>query len=142
MQYNEQKFYLSDRRKSIEMRVVEFFVRGDPVPKQSFRVLRKGGGYIDGKVRTWQDKVSQRAYEVMEGRSPSRGWIEVELDFVLDHNRRVDLDNLTKGVLDALRKVVYVDDVQINHLHVHKRGGKQAGVYILVTEVVEEEPAS
>jgi Holliday junction resolvase RusA-like endonuclease len=124
------------------MRVVEFFVNGDPIPKQSFRVLRKGGGYIDSKVRTWQDKVSQRAHEAMEGRAPSRGWIEVELDFILGHNRRVDLDNLTKGVLDALRKVVFVDDVQINHLHVHKRGGARTGVYILITEVVEEEPVS
>jgi Holliday junction resolvase RusA-like endonuclease len=122
------------------MRVVEFFVSGDPVPKQSFRVLRKGGGYIGRNVRSWQDKVSQRAYEAMSGRAPSQGWIEVELDFVLDHNRRVDLDNLTKGVLDALRKVVYVDDVQINHLHVHKRGGKRSGVYILVTDESEEAP--
>jgi Holliday junction resolvase RusA-like endonuclease len=122
------------------MRVVEFFVRGDPVPKQSFRVLRKGGGYISRNVRSWQDTVSQRAYDAMAGRAPAQGWIEVELDFVLDHNRRVDIDNLTKGVLDALRKVVYVDDVQINHLHVHKRGGKRTGVYILVTEAVDEEP--
>ena len=120
--------------------MVEFFVGGDPVPKQSFRVLRKGGGYIGRNVRTWQEKVSQRAYEAMEGRQPAKGWIEVELDFVLDHNRRMDLDNLAKGVLDALRTIVYVDDVQINHLHVHKRGGKRCGVYILVSEVVEVEP--
>jgi Holliday junction resolvase RusA-like endonuclease len=121
------------------MRVVEFFVSGDPVAKQSFRVLRKGGGYIGRNVRSWQERVSQRAYEAMQGQAPARGWIEVELDFVLDHNRRVDIDNLTKGVLDALRKVVYVDDVQINHLHVHKRGGRRSGVYILVSEVSEEE---
>jgi len=122
------------------MRVVDFFVSGQPIPKQSFRVLRKGGGYIARSVRSWQETVSQRAHEAMAGRAPARGWIEVELDFVLDHNRRVDLDNLTKGVLDALRKVVYEDDVQINHLLVHKRGGKRTGVYIIVSEVVEDEP--
>jgi Holliday junction resolvase RusA-like endonuclease len=122
------------------MPVVEFFVSGEPIPKQSFRVLKKGGGYIGRGVRTWQEKVSQRAYEAMQGQSPAKGWLEVELDFVLDHNRRMDVDNLAKGVLDALRTVVYMDDVQINHLHVHKRGGKHCGVYILVTEAVEEEP--
>jgi Holliday junction resolvase RusA-like endonuclease len=122
------------------MRIVEFFVSGHPVAKQSFRVLRKGGGYIHRSVRSWQEAVSQRAYEAMAGHAPSREWIEIELDFILDHNRRVDIDNLTKGVLDALRKVVYLDDVQINHLHVHKRGGRNTGVYVLVTEVADERP--
>ena len=117
---------------------VDFFVPGDPVPKQSFRVLRKGGGYIERDVRAWQERVNRRALAAMAGRQPLDEWVEVELDFVLRHNRRVDLDNLSKGVLDALRKVVYHDDTQIVHLHLHKHGGKAAGVYVLVAQAAEE----
>ncbi|NMB87003.1 MAG: RusA family crossover junction endodeoxyribonuclease [Chloroflexi bacterium] len=117
------------------MHSIEFFVHGNPVPKQSFRVLRKGGGYIASDVRAWQEKVRRKAYTAMQGVAPSLSWVEVELDFILNHQRKVDLDNLSKGVLDALRKVVYVDDSQIIHLHVHKHAGERAGVYILVNEV-------
>jgi Holliday junction resolvase RusA-like endonuclease len=119
------------------VRLVEFFVNGSPVPKQSFRVLRSGGGYIDKDVRSWQERVRRKAEIQMQGRIPSSAWVEVELDFVLQHNRRVDLDNLSKGVLDALKKVVYVDDSQIVHLLLHKHLGKAGGVYILVSEVVD-----
>lgn len=121
------------------MRLVEFFVNGHPVPKQSFRALKGGGGYIEKDVRAWQEKVRRKAASEMEGRIPSNQWIEVELDFVLMHNRRVDLDNLSKGVLDALKKVVYVDDSQIVHLLLHKHAGQAAGVYVLVSEVREDE---
>ncbi len=121
------------------MHLVEFFVNGHPIPKQSFRALKGGGGYIEKDVRAWQEKVRRRAASEMEGRSPSSQWIEVELDFVLIHNRRVDLDNLSKGVLDALKKVVYVDDSQIVHLLLHKHAGQSAGVYVLVSEVREDE---
>ena len=121
------------------MRLVEFFVNGHPVPKQSFRALRGGGGYIEKDVRAWQEKVRLKASTLMAGRTPSSQWVEVELDFVLTHNRRVDLDNLSKGVLDALKKVVYVDDSQIVHLLLHKHAGQAPGVYILVSEVQDEE---
>jgi Holliday junction resolvase RusA-like endonuclease len=123
------------------MRLVEFFINGHPVPKQSFRALKSGGGYIDHNVRQWQEKVQRRAEIAMHGREPTRSWVEVELDFVLAHNRRVDLDNLSKGVLDALKKVVYVDDSQIVHLLLHKHAGQRSGVYILVSEVQEDDGA-
>jgi len=121
------------------MPLVEFFLNGNPVPKQSFRALRQGGGYIDKNVRAWQDQVRLRASAAMQGRDPSKKWIEVELDFILRHNRRVDLDNLSKGVLDALKEVVYVDDSQIVHLMLHKHSGAAGGVYVLVSEVHEED---
>ena len=121
------------------MRLVEFFVRGNPVPKQSYRALKSGGGYIEKDVRAWQERVSRSAGFEMQGRAPSNHWIEVELDFVLQHNRRVDLDNLSKNVLDALKRVVYVDDSQIVHLILHKHYGNAAGVYVLVSEVINEE---
>jgi len=119
------------------MRLVEFFINGHPVPKQSFRALKSGGGYIAKDVRLWQEKVQRRAEVAMHGREPTRSWVEVELDFILSNNRRVDLDNLSKGVLDALKKVVYDDDSQIVHLLLHKHAGQAAGVYVLVSEVSE-----
>lgn len=120
------------------MQLVDFFVAGSPVPKQSFRSLKTGGGYIERDVRAWQERVRRLAVERMEGRPPCASWVEVELDFILQHNRRVDLDNLSKGVLDALKRVVYHDDSQIVHLLLHKHAGHNAGVYILVSEVNQD----
>jgi hypothetical protein len=44
---------------------VEFFVPGDPVPKQSFRALRKGGGYIERDVRAWQASLIVASQELV-----------------------------------------------------------------------------
>lgn len=95
--------------------MLSIFVPGKPVPKQSFK-YRKGGGYTPARVKAWQDTV---AYEV------KRAWwlgplenpdLTVELVFCLPDNRKRDLDNLSKAILDALNGIVWVDDKQITKL--------------------------
>ena len=39
----------------------------------------------------------------------------------MPNERRVDLDNLAKSQLDALNWLIFVDDSQIDELHVYKR---------------------
>lgn len=99
---------------------IEFFVPGEPTPKQSFRAGGKNGGYADPRVKAWQDTVGWQAKESNPGFSLLDVTLHVDLDFFLGNKRRVDLDNLSKGVLDGLKGVLFVDDSQVVELHLRK----------------------
>jgi crossover junction endodeoxyribonuclease RusA len=107
-------------------------VTGNPVPKQSFRYV-KGGGYTPLRVKEWQETVAVAARRVMDGASPIEIPVKVKIDFYMPTKRRMDLDNLSKGVLDALNGIVYLDDKQIVHLELTKGSG--FGCRIEITEV-------
>ena len=105
------------------------FVHGDPVPKQSYRAVH-GGGYTDPRVKAWQDTVLIESKPRLP-ETPISGPVYVTLMFYLRHRRRVDVDNLSKAVLDALNKFGWVDDTQIIDLRITKlQGDKRPGVYI------------
>jgi len=93
-------------------------IRGQqPLPKQSFRYT-KGGGYTDANVRAWQECVAWQAKALCS--EPGDGIYEVELVFYRYQKHRVDLDNLSKAVLDAMNGVVWVDDAQVHKLTIEK----------------------
>lgn len=123
--------------------VVEFVVHGTPVPKQSFRISGHGG-YRDPRVTAWQDTVTQAALDWMQNhleriqRPLFEQSVEVSLYFFLPDRRRVDLDNLSKAVLDALNGCLWEDDRQIMHMELTKYNGvgkPAAGVIIKVQEI-------
>jgi Holliday junction resolvase RusA-like endonuclease len=102
---------------------VAFTVPGEPVPKQSFRVVKEGGkvgGYRDPRVTAWQWAVKAAALEAMGTRLPYDGRLSVSLFFHLSNYRRVDLDNLSKGVLDGASGAIYKDDKQVWELHLFR----------------------
>jgi crossover junction endodeoxyribonuclease RusA len=113
-----------------------FLVDGSPRAKQSFRYTENGGGYTDPGVKAWQDTVSTRAREFMntQERELITGPVAVRLVFVLKTKRKVDIDNLEKGVLDALKNIVFGDDSDVVNLHAVKHIMPKAtpGVYIEV----------
>ncbi len=98
---------------------VAFNVVGIPRPKQSFRYGNRHG-YQPERVTDWQDYVRYEAKAAMAGRPPFAGSLEVFIDFWLPDKRRRDLDNLSKGVLDACNGIVWVDDQQVTALHLVK----------------------
>ncbi len=99
---------------------LSFVIPGTAIPKQSFR-YRNGGGYTDPRVRDWQDVVSYKAIEAMQGRKPHGGSMIVQITFIFTNRRRHDLDNLSKAILDSCNKIVYEDDNQVNDLHLIKQ---------------------
>lgn len=113
-----------------------FVVEGTAVPKQSFRYA-SGGGYQPERVKNWQKKVrlaGKQAY----GQDPERGPLYVQITFRLPDRRRRDLDNLSKGTLDALTGVIWVDDQQIETLVLKKRYGKGPRAEICVSTRLQE----
>mgnify|MGYP005860227411 CR=1 FL=1 len=119
--------------------MINFHVAGTPVPKQSFHIGKYGNGYRDHRVSAWQKEIAWVARAAMRGLAPFREHLAVRLSFVLPTRRRVDLDNLSKAVLDACNGIVWIDDRQVTELHLRKTVGEDAGVTINVEPVYEEE---
>lgn len=103
------------------MSMLEFSIEGPPVPKQSFR-MGKYGGYRDPKVTAYQRLVKKVAGEtVMCIDWDKTADMHVAIDLVFSDRRRRDLDNHAKGILDAMKGVVFEDDCQVTYLTIAKR---------------------
>ncbi len=106
------------------MPVYVFTVPGDPVPWK--RARRAGNRYFtDPSDAAHRDKI--KAYARNAGvRKPLLGPVGLEVKFVKDSfafpeaHSVGDLDNLVKGVKDALQGVAFEDDCQIVHLTARK----------------------
>lgn len=114
-------------------RRIRFAVDGTPVPKQSYRAV-KGGGYTAPRVKAWAATVAEYAALAMRGTDMLEGPLSASLYFMLPTKRRVDCDNLSKNVLDAMNGIVYKDDTQIVHLVIDKVFDGGVGVIINVWE--------
>ena len=130
------------------MNDIQFSVLGcDPVPKERPRTVQRGGKVITftpQRTRDWEDRVAQvgRLY-VPE---PQDGYWEVTLVFYRKSGRKVDIDNLSKAVLDGLNGVIWMDDRQIVRLTLSKlrvRSEAEAGVVVQAWRIedVDEELA-
>jgi len=114
-------------------------VEGNPVPKQSTRFVSANGrvgAYAPARVKAWQELVGLRGKEAMAGRPPIDGKIRVSICLFVERDNS-DLDNLTKGILDGLQGVVYLNDKQVVELRVRKvHVGKGDGnAYIVIEEL-------
>ncbi len=103
--------------------MITFFVDGEPRAKQSFRSLGRRGGYTPARIKAWQNDVAwcaQMAMRRLEMYGPLEGNLSVELTFFLGNARKIDLDNLSKAVLDGLNGVTWLDDKQNITVMLHK----------------------
>jgi Holliday junction resolvase RusA-like endonuclease len=109
-----------------------FLVDGKPRAKQSFRYTENGGGFTDPGVKAWQGIVAARAHDAMINHQKLTGPVAVRLVFVLKTKRKVDVDNLSKGVLDSIKDIVFGDDSDVVNLHVIKHVMPKAQPGVLV----------
>ena len=97
---------------------LRFTVPGNPVPKARPRFAKHAYTTAATMAAEWVI-----ATHAMKALGPVRCVTEplaVELDFYRDSDRRVDVDNLAKTVLDSLNHFVWADDSQIVRLTVVK----------------------
>src|SRR3990167_4149497 len=112
---------------------VSFRVEGTPVPKQSFRFNKNGRHFQPERVKTFAKLVGQKAKEAMNGQPPFDKDVTVSYVFRCGDRRRRDLDNLTKGISDAIKGIVIEDDEQILEAHIYlERGRKDPETVVLV----------
>jgi Holliday junction resolvase RusA-like endonuclease len=118
------------------MNYIHFFVPGSPRAKQSFRYDGNGRGHTDLGVKSWQDWISIYAKKEMIDKEIFSKPTYVSLKFRLPTKRRVDIDNLSKCVLDGLNGIVQKDDCQVHKLILEKQYSRvDPGVIIYVEEI-------
>lgn len=131
-------------------------IPGVPVGKGRPRFARRGAfvqTYSPEKTQNYEAVVRMAAMDAMQGRPPLDVPLRVNLDIVMpvpasfsrkkrdaalaDDIRpttKPDVDNVMKGVLDAMNSIVWVDDKQIVSGTFEKRYGLTPCVIVTVTE--------
>lgn len=88
-------------------------IPGTPVPKQRPRLV-SGRVFTPSKTHAAEELIAWKARAA--GVRISTDVVSVTVGFYFTGQRRGDIDNLVKTVLDALNGVAYVDDRQVLHL--------------------------
>ena len=124
-------------------RVIDFEVKGRPVPHPRPSVAARGGFaqvyYKDNGIKDYRDSIVQACGHYFA--TPWTGPLEVEMEFHFQRPRshynadretlsaagrlqplpcRADVDNLVKGVLDAMNGLAYEDDGQVGRISAEK----------------------
>lgn len=138
-------------------RMLSFVIHGKPEGKDRPRFARTTKGvrtFTSAKTRIYETAVGHAARAAMRGDPPLAGAIEVSINAhyavpaswsrikreraLCDEIRpttKPDLDNVAKGVLDALNGVAYADDAQVVMLRATKIYATHPGVFVRLTEV-------
>jgi len=116
-----------------------FRVPGLPRPQPRPRFNSKTGRvYTPDTARRWREAVAWAALGAKVNPRPFEGAVDVRLAFTLPDNRKCDLDNAIKVVLDAMTEAgVWRDDNQVVELHATKRIGTDTGCSVSVTPIRE-----
>ncbi len=89
-------------------------IPGQPVPKGRPR-FGKGRTYTPAKTVEAEQAIAWEVKKVIK--RPLEGDVAMDITFYVKGNRRGDIDNLQKLVLDACNKVAFLDDKQVVTLH-------------------------
>lgn len=118
------------------MPTISFRVNVDPIPQPRPKARRIGPGVQiytpnSGPIAAYKAAIVEAFSQVApEGFAPPESPIELSIAFFFErpqsrmkearHTCKPDLDNLAKGVMDALNEVAWKDDGQVQELSLHK----------------------
>ena len=121
-------------------RMYKLTVPGAPVAQPRHKVTRTGRVYIkkDHPIHAYKEAIKKEASQGIA--TPLEGAIKVAIEFYMPrptaktwkrkamppywHEKKPDIDNLAKAVLDSLSGVAFKDDSQVSSLSCEKRVGK------------------
>jgi len=132
---------------------LQFTVPGEPRGKGRPR-FGNGRTYTDAKTVAYEKLIACRAAEVMPCpavatptsvridiyKGVPKSWTMARRRRALDGQElpgQPDLDNVAKGVLDALSGVAYADDTQVVRLLVQKQYSLEPRLVVTVKEMLE-----
>ncbi|WP_332764175.1 RusA family crossover junction endodeoxyribonuclease [Phenylobacterium sp.] len=106
---------------------------------------REGDGFMEVVVEglTTQSKYYKPLiYEFFRKawRGSRPAWGEFAVDIVMEYVGDppwIDLDNLAKAILDAIKGYAFHDDAQVARLLVERRAGERERIIVLVRKVAE-----
>ncbi len=116
---------------------IKFVVEGAPVPKGRPR-FGKGKVYTPKRTKAQEDLVEIMGLMEMRSKKlrPFEGRVCLSVE-VVQKTPKGDIDNHLKLVSDALNGVCYVDDKQIDELHVWRTVDANQRTIITVSEVLD-----
>lgn len=122
------------RARLVELVILcETVVPGDPIPKGRPRTGKGGRTYTPKRTEEAEEAVAWALVEGRKVRKPTTELVAVTLEFRCATQRRCDVDNMAKLVLDAGNGVVWVDDQQVARLVCDVyRGHPEPGTTVLV----------
>jgi Holliday junction resolvase RusA-like endonuclease len=104
----------------------------DPVPASRPRVSRAGWSYYAEPYRSFKDDLGELVAEAWKGKEPLTCQLRARIEVFKEQPGstkldapKPDADNYAKAVLDAMNKIVFHDDSQVETLVVHKRWAKK-----------------
>lgn len=118
---------------------LRFFVPSNPIPKARPRT-GKGHAYTPKRTKNYEALVKQWASIAIAKQNYTMPHKDTSLlliiHFYRDDKRGADLDNLQKAIWDALNKLAYPDDKQIEAViaTVTRGGNYEAGAMVTIAE--------
>lgn len=131
-----------------------FHVAGAAIGKGRPRFARRGAhviAYTPEKTKAYESEIKAAASAAMAGSQVITGAVHIDIVIHVEppaswsKKRRAealgdavypigkpDIDNVTKGILDAMNGIVYADDKQVVQMTVAKRYFEPAGVVVRV----------
>lgn len=95
--------------------VADFIVPGNPVPKERVRIV-DGKAYTPERTKDAETYVTACYLQTDHDLVDSESRFNVTIEFYESNKRHRDIDNMGKLVLDALNRMVWEDDWQIDSL--------------------------
>ena len=128
------------------VRELRFTVPGPPRPKERPRLGKGGHTNTPDRTSGSESRVrlcAQAAASAIRWKPRAGDRYAVTLVVVVQDRRRRDMDNLAKGVLDAMNGgLAYRDDSDVDELHVFRRVDPAAPrVEVAVSVLSDEAPA-
>lgn len=137
--------------------MITFEVPGTPVGKGRPKFARRGAftvAYTPEKTASYENLVKIKAHAAMNGRMPITGpvqalislfvappasWSEKKkqqaLSGLIYPTTKPDIDNVIKGIFDAMNEIIWKDDKQAVGLTVIKRYAESAKACVTVSEL-------
>jgi len=131
-----------------ESATVAFVIPGTPVGKGRPKFARRGNftvAYTPEKTASYENLVKVKAEEAMKGRpaidgavavtiwlwvTPPASWSQKKRRQALSHEilptSKPDVDNVIKGIFDAMNEIVWKDDKQAVDVSIRKRYSETA----------------
>lgn len=128
----------------IPLTTIDFFVPGTARSTQTGSVVRAGTRLIPIRRNTaWSAYIALVAKQHAPP-APLTGAVAVAMDFHLARPKtsrrkwptvRPDLDNLSKGLMDAMNGILWADDGQVVQQMISKRYADHPGLQVTVSEL-------
>lgn len=135
---------------------LQFTIPGTPVGKGRPKFARRGNfvtAYTPKKTASYENLVKLYANQAMAGKKPIENAVAVviiltvnppeswskkkkmlALSGVTKPTSKPDIDNVIKGIFDAMNAIVWLDDKQVVHLTAWKEYGDIASASVRVAE--------